>query len=426
MTIFLDPGTPLPIFGGGGQLPPPVPLQGVPPGTALVARVHVNAVQTGEGIAGPFSVYLLNPDGSVGQTWNVSSVEFGGHVDIPFISTLPAGSYRMIAKFHGSTRTGPDGVTTIYSPSSGERSFLVVVPNLPPIANAGPDQVLFRTSAAGVLATLDGSASSDPEGFPLQFAWFEQFGVNPEQLIGTGATIQHAFALGPHNIRLRVTDAGGIVRSDFVSVQVNNVAPVANAGPDQTRECVVGGVVATLNGSGSDLDGTIAGYKWFGLGNPAGVTGQSVQTFPMSVGEVQFTLEVTDNNGARAIDHVRVRVEDTQGPTIQMVVSPTRLWTPNHEMVKVVSGASATDACGSSNVFGITVTSNEPLNGPGDGNTDVDWNVVNNGDGTYNVFVRAERAAGGTGRVYTIMARAVDGTGNVSTQTATVEVPHNN
>lgn len=333
VTIFLDTGTPLPIPGGGGQMPPPVPPQGVAPATALVARVHVNAVQTGEGIAGPFSVYLLNPDGSIRQTWNVSSVEFGGHVDIPFTSTLPVGSYRMIAKFHGSTRVGPDGVTTIYSPSGGERSFLVAVPNVP---------------------------------------------------------------------------------------------PVANAGPDQTLQCVAGGVVATLDGSGSsDPDGTIMSYKWFGLGNPAGVLGQSVQTFPMFVGERQFTLEVTDNNGARAIDDVRVRVEDGERPAIHMTVSPTRIWPPNHRMVRVVSGAYATDACGSS-VLAITVTSNEPDNGPGDGNTAPDWEVVANGNGTYDVWVRAERSGNQMGRIYTITARAVDGSGNVSTQTASVEVPRNN
>lgn len=66
------------------------------------------------------------------------------------------------------------------------------------------------------------------------------------------------------------------------------------AGADQTLACVVGGVIATLNGSGSsDLDGTITSYKWFGLGNPAGVLGQSVQTFPLVSGGFQFTLEVT-------------------------------------------------------------------------------------------------------------------------------------
>lgn len=424
VAIFVDPGTPLPL-PGEGLLPPPVPPQGVAPGTHLVARVHVNSVEGGEGIAGPFEVALLRPDGSIQQSWNVSS-GMQGHVDVYFPATLPVGTYRLIAKFLGSTRIGPDGVTTIYSESSGEGSYRVAVPNTPPVANAGPDQEVFRTSPAGTTVTLDGSASSDAEGPIAEYAWFLVFAPGvPEQSIGTGVTLQRLFPLGFHNVRLRVTDAGGISRDDFMSVRVKNVPPVANAGPDQVRECVAGGVVATLDGSlSSDLDGTITSYKWFGLGNPAGVPGQTAQTFPLFVGDFQFTLDVTDNDGARAFDHVQVRVEDTQGPTIHMTVSPTTLWSPNHEMVRVASGAYATDACGSS-VLGITITSNEPINGPGDGNTDIDWNVVANGNGTYDVWVRAERSGNLTGRIYTITATAEDGSGNVSTETVTVEVPHN-
>ena len=46
----------------------------------------------------------------------------------------------------------------------------------------------------------------------------------------------------------------------------------------------------------------------------------------------------------------------------------------------------------------MTVTSNEPINGTGDGNTAIDWLVVD----AHHVQLRAERAGTGSGRIYTI------------------------
>src|SRR4029079_18566910 len=43
----------------------------------------------------------------------------------------------------------------------------VAANNRPPVADAGPDQVAARTATV----RLDGSASSDPDGAALRFAW---------------------------------------------------------------------------------------------------------------------------------------------------------------------------------------------------------------------------------------------------------------
>ena len=45
--------------------------------------------------------------------------------------------------------------------------IIVATGNLPPVANAGPDQ----TVTAGQLVTLDGTSSSDPNGDPLSYGW---------------------------------------------------------------------------------------------------------------------------------------------------------------------------------------------------------------------------------------------------------------
>jgi hypothetical protein len=78
----------------------------------------------------------------------------------------------------------------------------------------------------------------------------------------------------------------------------------------------------------------------------------------------------------------------------------------------------ATDATGTPECS-LSVGSNEPIDGPGDGNTNVDWQVI----GPHHVRLRAERAADGTGRIYTITVTCADSSGNVPTGKARVFVP---
>ena len=63
--------------------------------------------------------------------------------------------------------------------------------------------------------------------------------------------------------------------------------------------------------------------------------------------------------------------------------------------------------------------SNEPDNGPGDGNTTGDVVIVD--QDTFRL--RAERNENGSGRIYTITYRATDACGNSTTESATVTVP---
>ena len=68
-----------------------------------------------------------------------------------------------------------------------------------------------------------------------------------------------------------------------------------------------------------------------------------------------------------------------------------------------------------------SVTSDEPDNGGGDGNTIND--IVIAAD-CKSVQLRSERMGSGNGRVYTITFKVTDASGNVSTATAKVTVPH--
>ena len=89
-------------------------------------------------------------------------------------------------------------------------------------------------------------------------------------------------------------------------------------------------------------------------------------------------------------------------------------------MVPVSVTASITDCDPSAWCKIVSVTSNEPDNGLGDGDTPIDWKIT----GDLTLELRAERAGTGTGRVYTILVECTDAAGNSSRSTVTVTVPH--
>ena len=60
----------------------------------------------------------------------------------------------------------------------------------------------------------------------------------------------------------------------------------------------------------------------------------------------------------------------------------------------------------------MSVTSNEPDNGLGDGDTSNDISGAGLGTDDRSVQVRAERSGTGTGRVYTFVYRVTDSSGN--------------
>jgi hypothetical protein len=101
--------------------------------------------------------------------------------------------------------------------------------------------------------------------------------------------------------------------------------------------------------------------------------------------------------------------------------TPNTLGAPNHKMTPVAVSANVTDNCSAATWSVTGVTSNEPANGTGDGDTAPDWTIA----GAHGVSLRAERAGTGSGRTYTITITAKDAAGNASTGTTTVAVPHN-
>jgi FtsP/CotA-like multicopper oxidase with cupredoxin domain len=112
---------------------------------------------------------------------------------------------------------------------------------------------------------------------------------------------------------------------------------------------------------------------------------------------------------------------DITPPTISNVsIDQTVLWPPDHKMRTVTVNYDATD-CSGPPATALSVTSNEPQNGLGDGDSAPDWQIVD----AHHVQLRSERSGTGTGRVYTITITATDAFGNVAVTPVTVQVPHN-
>jgi hypothetical protein len=90
-------------------------------------------------------------------------------------------------------------------------------------------------------------------------------------------------------------------------------------------------------------------------------------------------------------------------------------------MKNVTVNYTSTDNCQGPITCNLTVTSDEPENGTGDGDQAPDWDILND----HHLKLRAERAGNGDGRVYTVMVTCTDQYNNSASGTKTVLVPKN-
>jgi hypothetical protein len=119
-------------------------------------------------------------------------------------------------------------------------------------------------------------------------------------------------------VTLTVSDGHGSSSQATATVTINNQAPVANAGSDQTVEL---GSSATLNGGGSsDPDGDALTYEWRDAGGSVVGTTASV-TLTLGLGTHEFTMTVRDAFGGSGTDAVSVVIADRTAPTVT-VISP--------------------------------------------------------------------------------------------------------
>jgi probable HAF family extracellular repeat protein len=411
-------------------------------------------------------------------------------ITLPLASRLPEGTSLALFKFDPGTGTFVDtrivgtvdqgGATATFSGVIEFSIFVGLQPtaNRPPLADAGPDQIVSAGADCLATVTLNGTGSSDPDGDALAYMWIGPFGT------AIGATPAVSLPLGTHTITLTVGDGKGETASDTVVVQVKDTTPpVLTAPAPITKEATGALTPATVPFPAftdcSVVDVTSDAPALFPLGTttvtftatdawgnrttaattvtitdttpptltvPGAITKEA--TAPLTpvtlgtatavdlvdgavavsnnapaagfpVGTTVVTWTATDSHGNKATATQSVKITDTTPPTGTLSLSPGSLWPPNHRMVTITRTLTASDLAGPVTISGPTVSSNEPIDGLGDGDTSPDWIIT----GAGGIQLRAERSGTGNGRVYTVTYVVTDQSGNSTTVSATVLVP---
>ncbi|WP_108718086.1 PKD domain-containing protein [Miniimonas sp. S16] len=154
------------------------------------------------------------------------------------------------------------------------------------VAPVGPTAVL-GTTTSGLTVQLDGSASHDPDGGTLTYAW--EYG---DGATGTGATTSHNYATaGTYTVRLTVTDDEGETAWTEASVSVAPRPPTAAFGVTVTDLTLA--VDASVS---TDPDGGALTYAW-DFGDGATGSGATASHTYAAAGTFRVGLVVTDAEG---------------------------------------------------------------------------------------------------------------------------------
>jgi hypothetical protein len=228
--------------------------------------------------------------------------------------------------------------------------------NIPPVANAGTDQTITLPTNS---VSLNGTGSSDADGTISTYIWSQVSGPSAATIATPSSVTTNSSNLvqGSYVFRLTVTDNNGASSFDDVAVTVNpaaNIAPVANAGNDQTITLPVNSV--SLSGAGSsDADGTITSYAWSQVSGPSAATIGTPSSVTTTVsgllqGTYVFRLTVTDNNSAASNDDITIIVNPANVAPVANAGNDQTITLPTSSVS--LSGTASSDADGTITTYG--------------------------------------------------------------------------
>lgn len=247
----------------------------------------------------------------VGQSYMV-----GHHLSAASIITdfAPATT---AADFTASMTLTPIGSGYDYVAASGRRYD-------PPVTNTAPTAISGnnQTVRPGATVNLDGSGSFDDNAptNELLFDWsFVKVPSGSTATLAGAQTMTPSFepdVPGTYEVRLVVTDAGGLASAPSEMTVSENPPPSANAGTDQL---VMVGTVVQLSGTGDDPDNDSLTFAW-ALNRPAGSTATlanpalDATTFiPDLPGMYSAQLTVSDPFGPGAPDTAQITAITANG-----------------------------------------------------------------------------------------------------------------
>ncbi len=159
-------------------------------------------------------------------------------------------------------------IVTDTNGSSAPSTVTISTTNTPPVADAGPNQLV----KVGSTVQLTAAASTDVNGNPLTYKWsLLSAPAQSTATISDASSVTPAFVAdvaGTYVAQLIVNDGTVDSAPSTVTITTNGLLPpAANAGSDQVTPV---GSTATLAGSGTDPQGFALTYHWALLSRPSG------------------------------------------------------------------------------------------------------------------------------------------------------------
>lgn len=252
---------------------------------------------------------------------------------------------------------------------------------------------------------------------------------------------------GTTDARIRINAVGNIFftlsETDFTVTEEGPEVTASITGGDVDDDCEVlvtfsGTVTDDCSVDDDDVDVTISlPFGGATLGTPTiektqvdGATVEvsgSVLVSNLTGGPatVRIEIDAEDGCGNTGSESADATVQDTTPPTITVTLNRNALWPPNHKLSEITAMVVAEDNCDPMVAYELTsISSNEPDNGLGDGDTENDIQEADYGTADLSFLLRAERAGPLPGRKYTIIYTAEDNAGNTASDTVCVRVPH--